>query len=449
MGTLGIVLISVYFVISIAIGLWASRKQTAEGFLLGDRKVGSFSTFTTIAATKIGGGFLLTIVAFAYLYGMGAFWYVAGVIIGFWFFYLFAQKRLKDEADSNQYYTLADYIFKTYGKTAGYLAALLTLFITSSILIVQLIGGSKALNEITGFSFNVSLILISLVILIYLVAGGFKAVIKTDLFQYIIIFVLAFVILFGFIGVWKINPVYLDVWGPGIGNIIAFIIFGIMTPFYQPEIYRRVYATKDKQTLKNGFIMSMTIYPLVILAMVLIGLVIRTHLPEADPEIAFVRGLIYLLPAAFLGIGGVLMFSAIMSSADTYVFTNSSIFLQDFVLRGRKVNKKQMVGYFRLVMIGIIVVSALASYFLRSVIISSYLWLATGIVLSTGVMASWFFRRISNLAMTLGFVFGLGSFFYVIATGSFTPLVVGYALVSTLAGLIIGSIISKFFIKNK
>lgn len=295
MGILGIILLSFYFALSLAIGFWASRKQTAEGFLLGDRQVGSFSTFTTIAATKIGGGFLLTMVTFVYLYGFSAIWYVGGVIAGFAVFYFFAKNRLKDESDKNKYYTLADYLFKNYGKVAGYLAAILTVVIVSSMLVVQLIGGSKALVEITGLSYNFSLLFISTIVLIYLLAGGFKAVVKTDMFQYIVIFILLMIILVGFTSVWKINPEYLDIGGAGVGNIIAFIIFGIMTPFYQPEIYRRVYATKNKETLKKGFIMSMTIYPVVVLVLLFMGLVIRTHLPLVDPEIALVRGLIELL----------------------------------------------------------------------------------------------------------------------------------------------------------
>ncbi len=449
MGTLGIVLISAYFAISIVIGLWASRKQTAEGFLLGDRKVSSLSTFATIAASKADGGFLLVLVTFVYLYDMGAIWYLLGAVAGFWVFYLFAKNRLKDEADKNQYYTLADYVFKNYGKTAGYLAATLALLKLTFSIIVQLTAGSKALFEITGFSFNVSLVLITSVVFIYLIAGGFKAVVKTDFFQYIVILVLLLIMLFSLTSIWKVDREYLDPWSSGLGNIPMFIILGVLTPFFQPAMFQRIYATKNKKTLKRGFLMSMTIYPLMIFIMILIGLVIKTHMPEADPEIAFIKGLIHLLPVYFLGIGGVLMFSAVMSSTDTYIFTSSSVFLQDFVLRNKKVSKEQTVKYFRITMAVIIVLAAIASYLLKSVIVSTYLWATIGIVLGVGIITTWLFRRISGFALTLGYALGLIVFIVVSVTGSFTPLVVGYALVSTLAGLIIGSIISKFFIKNK
>ena len=449
MGTIGIIFISIYFIISIAIGIWASRKETPEGFLLGDRKVGSFSTFATLIASKIGGGFFLMVVAFVYLYGAGVFWYTLGVVVGLWAFYIFAKTRLKPQSDEHRYYTLADYIFKNQGKSAGYLAALLTFLILSSVLTINLVGGSKALNEIAGFGYNTSLLVMAVVVLIYLLAGGFKAVVKTDIFQCIVIFLLSFIILFALIGLWKIDLSDLNIFSTGLVNIAMFVLLGILTPFYQSELYQRVYATKDRQTLKKGFILSMILLPLLIISVVIIGVVIKGYLPEADPEIAFIKGLIELLPAVLMGLGGVLMFSAIMSSVDTFVFTNTSVFLQDFVLRGKKISREKLVKYFRIVMVFVMFAGVISSYLLRSVIISSYLWVALGIILGTGMIATWIFKKLSNLSLSLGFVFGLAIFSYVVATNAFTPLVVGYSFASTVLGLVIGSIISKFSIKKK
>jgi len=434
------ILIFLYFIVSILIGIFASRRETPEGFLLGDRDVGSISTFTTIAASKTGGGFFLSLVAFTYLYGIGAIWYIVGLAVGFLVFYWFAQNRLKDEADQNQYYTLADYVFKGYGKLAGYLSALLSFLILSSGIVLQFTSGSKSLFEITGLNFNFSLLLIAGVILIYLIMGGFKAVVRTDAFQYAAIVAMVILILFGLLTLGKINSEYLNIWEVGPVNIITFIIFGIIIPFYTPEFYQRIYATKNKETLKKAFTLSMTIYPLVALAILFMGLVIRTHLPDIDQETALIRGLIQLLPAWFMGLGGVLMFSAIMSSADTYVFTDTSVFLQDFVLRHREVTKERLVKYFRIVMVIIIMLGVIASYLLRSIVFSAYLWAAIGTILGTGIIATWVFKKLSGLALSLGFILGLLAFLYVLITNSFSPMVVGYSMISVIIGLAIGSI---------
>ncbi|PIR81614.1 MAG: hypothetical protein COU21_02710 [Candidatus Komeilibacteria bacterium CG10_big_fil_rev_8_21_14_0_10_36_65] len=179
------------------------------------------------------------------------------------------------------------------------------------------------------------------------------------------------------------------------------------------------------------------------------GLIIRTYLPDIDQETALIRGLIDLLPVWFMGVGGVLMFSAIMSSADTYIFTDTSVLLQDFVLRNKQITKEQLVKYFRVVMLIVVILGIITSYFLRSIVISTYLWAAIGTILGTGVLATWIFRKISGLALSLGFIFGLLILLYVLITNSFSPMVVGYSLVAVILGLILGSIIKKFIKPKK
>jgi len=445
MATLGTILIFAYLLASIAVGIWASRKETPEGFLLGDRKVGTFSTFATLAASKTGGGLFLTIVAITYLYGAGVIGYIIGLFAGFFVFYLFAKKRLKDEADENQYYTLADYVFHGYGKVAGYLAAGLSFLVLCVTVMMQLIGGSKAVFEITGIGYNASLLIIAVVILVYLVMGGFKSVVKTDILQYGAILITVIFIVFALANLGGINPQYFNMKEAGLVNIIVFIIFGMINPFFCPEFYQRVYATKDKKTLKKSFLLSMLIYPVVTLIIVLMGLMVRTHLPGINPETAFIRGLIDLLPAAFLGIGGILMFSAIMSSADTYVFTSTSVILQDFLLRNKKLSKEKLVYYFRITMVTVVLLGVIMSYLLSSLIMSTYLWGALGTILAMGILATWAFRKISGMALSFGFILGflVVAGFLVKASFNVEPVLMGYAIAASVVGLVLGSVVSK------
>jgi len=447
---LGTILIFIYLAFTILIGIWASRRATPEGFLLGERKLGTLSTFATIAASKTGGGLFLTVVALTYIYGAGAIGYIFGLIAGFVVFYFFAKKRLKDEADENKYYTLADYVFHGYGKVAGYMAAGLTFLILCVNIMMQLIGGSKTIFEITGIGYVPSLLIISFVILFYLVIGGFKAVVKTDFVQYIAILITVIFVVFAFSSLGKINPDYLDLGEAGIVNILVFVVFGLIYPFFSAELYQRVYATKNKNTLKKSFTLSTAIYPVVAATIFFIGLIIRTHLPGVDPEVAFIRGLIDLLPAVFLGIGGVLMFSAIMSSADTYVFTNTSIILQDFVLRNKNLSKEKLVFYFRITMAVLVMVGVMFSFLLRSLVMSTYIWGSFGTVLAIGILATWMRRKISGMALSFGFSLGIITVigFMLITSFDIKPAIMGYAVASTILGLLIGGVVAKVLKRN-
>jgi len=447
MEAIGTGLIFGYLSLSLLVGVLAGRKQTPEGFLLGERKVGGFSTFATLAASKTGGGFFLTIVAVTYLYGAGVLGYVLGLVVGFIAFYFFSKKRLKDQSDKYQFYTLADYVFHSYGKAAGYLAAFLSFSVLCGSIVIQLTAGSKTVFEITGISYGYSLLLISLVVLIYLLAGGFKAVVKTDILQYLAIIITVVFIVFAFVNFsGGVKADYLSVGEAGWLNALLFIIFGLITPFFSSELYQRVYATESQKTLKKSFLLSIIIYPLVALAVVFMGLMIRTHLPGIDPETAFIRGLIDLLPSFFLGIGGVLMFSAIMSSADTYVFTNTSIILQDFLLRNRKISKERLVFYFRITMALLVAIGIIVSFLLKSLLISTYFWGSLGCILSTGIIASWLFKKLSPFALSLGFSLGILTFIAVaiISRVALEPITVGSCLGGTILGLGSGSILHKY-----
>ena len=91
-------------------------------------------------------------------------------------------------SQGNSFYTLSDYFYLKYGKAVGFLSSIIVLTYMLLMLMVQLIGGAKAVAHLSGGSFSTSFILISVTIFIYIVFGGFKAVIKTDIIQFFAIF---------------------------------------------------------------------------------------------------------------------------------------------------------------------------------------------------------------------------------------------------------------------
>src|SRR3989344_1236892 len=102
--SIDLILILIYFIIVVLIGFLAKRKETREGFLIGERKVGTFLLTSTIIASLFGGNSLVTFSAFVYQYGISAIWAYIGTSIGFLALILFS-KKLKNLADENRLYT--------------------------------------------------------------------------------------------------------------------------------------------------------------------------------------------------------------------------------------------------------------------------------------------------------------------------------------------------------
>ena len=189
LGSVDYIFISMYFVIILFVGFWSSRKEDKEEYLIAGRKLKSFEATTTIFSSRIGAAILLTYTALVYLYGLGAYWYFIGSVFGLFVFYFFG-KKVKKIGDKEKFYTLSDFFLFTKGKWAGYLSAIVVIIIMFGWVVLNFTAGAKLVQEYTPISYNWSVIIIGTIILAYLLAGGFKAVVKTDVIQTLGIFLL-------------------------------------------------------------------------------------------------------------------------------------------------------------------------------------------------------------------------------------------------------------------
>jgi len=335
--TLDFVFIALYVAIVLYLGYRSKREETDEGFLIADRKLGALEGAATVVASNTGAGLIITGVALTYTFGLSVMWFFVGAAIGYAIFGLFGA-RLREQSSEKRFYTLADYFFDRYGKTVGYVVACMTLVIMLLNIILQLIGGAKVLGSLTNLSFFWALLAITVTIGIYLVLGGFKAVVKTDIAQAV-----AIILLTGILGIimarGEVFPLLAESFAIGqtvpISTIVGFILLGVLIPFASPELWQRVYAARTSKIARRSFLYSALLYVVIGALLLMVGLAVSVDLRGIDPDLALVEGFAALLPTGIIGLGVVLLFAAIMSSADTYFFTGTSILLQDFYSRYR------------------------------------------------------------------------------------------------------------------
>jgi Na+/proline symporter len=183
------IIIAAYFILILIVGFWTGKGQAKEEFLISGRQLKSLQATSTIFSSRIGAAILLTYTALVYLYGLGAYWYFIGSVFGLFVFYFFGAK-VKKIADKEKFYTMPDFFFFLKGRFAGYLATLITIIIMFGWVVLNFIAGAKLVSEYTPISYQFSVIIVGLIILLYLLAGGFDAVVKTDIIQTIGIFLL-------------------------------------------------------------------------------------------------------------------------------------------------------------------------------------------------------------------------------------------------------------------
>jgi SSS family solute:Na+ symporter len=224
---------------------------------------------------------------------------------------------------------MPEYFFRILGKKNGLMFSFFLVFQFFLLLIVNLIISGKVLAAIFPVPYFLVVLIGGIIVLTYLLLAGFKAVVRTDFFQMIIMFVLSLSVALFLFGKTSIPVSEFNLGTLGIGNIIGFLIlagFGIMVA---PDLWQRIFATKDEKNLKRGLTYSALILPILGIVVSVIGLATKQFFPNIVPEDALVTGFSNLLPFGLKEFGMVLLYAVALSSSDTVAFVVSSIFTRD------------------------------------------------------------------------------------------------------------------------
>ena len=437
---LDFVFIIAYLFLVILVAYVKTRKRSEEDFLIAERKMGVFSSLCSINASKTG-SILLLFTALLYAYGFSAIWYFIGVSTGYIIFIPFAIRIHKQFG--KKHYTLADYFFHTYGKFSGRCASALNILIMLAWLMLNIVASSKVLSFFTGLSFEMSTVVVSVFTVIYLLMGGFKAVVTTDVLQYcaiVIIFILFAIVLVSGVTIpaadWNLGAA-------GITNVMGFFLIGILLPFSAPDLWQRVYAVKNKAILKKSIFYSVLIYIVVGFLLALIGLAIKAQLPGIDPDIALVQGFTQLLPVGVVGLAIVIFFAAFMSSIDTYAYTASSSLIHDFF---RGLSKRKEVKLIKAAIVFFILTASLIAIAIQDLMLGGFIFAGYAIMLTIPILVTWWKPSVKATTLNTAMVLGtIGLTFIVIQetiNGRLEPNVVLKAIGLSVVGLIIGSVYS-------
>jgi len=320
------IFLGVYIITLLLISYFTSRKQIDEDFFISGRNRSGWQILLSKFAAAIGAGYFITYTGFAYEYGFGVFAILFGMVLGYTAFAYWAAPKIASGSKKKKFYTIGHFVFdKTGSKTSMYLADIFSSGILFAWLTTGIIGGAKIINDFGFLSYNMAVIITSLVILGYLLMAGYKAVILTDIVQSIVIFILLVIVTFGIVGSENIsNILSVNTGNPDIGVIIGFLLFGILSVFSYSDRYQLAYAADNERGLKHG--LGLAIIPVLLVGtlLLLIGMFMAQRTTGLDTGLVFTEALKQFLSPRILPFAIVLFFAGIMSSADTNVYAISS-----------------------------------------------------------------------------------------------------------------------------
>jgi solute:Na+ symporter, SSS family len=385
---LDVVIIIIFFSVVLLIGFLPKKEKKGDTleYLLSGRRVGLFLFVMTNVSSWYGG--ILGVGEFTYKYGLLS-WFTQGLpyyIFAILFAFLFARK-----IRNATLYTIPDKLEKVFGRKVGFFSSILVFVLVSPAPYILMVA--NLFMMIFNLQLLPALVLSVLLSSMYLLRGGYKTDLYTDVFQFFVMFAGFFMILvisiksYGGINflVQKLPPAHLKLTSNvSPVYIIVWFLIALWT-FADPGFHQRCYAARDGKTAYYGILISVFFWMLFDFLTTSTGLFARATLPDlANPVQAFPIYAEKVLGSGTKGIFYAAMFATIMSTLNSFIFLSATTFGRDFIFKFRnEKNEKNIPLYTRIGLVFSAITAIIFAYYVPSVI---SLWYIIGSICIPGIV---------------------------------------------------------------
>ncbi len=267
-----LIVIIVYFALTVLIGVLAGRKSKGS-----DSFVGAQMSLLAIVCASTGewlGGTATTGVSeYGYNFGLSGAWYTIANAVGTMFLGLCFAKLYRS-VDS---VTVPGIIQQFFGKKARTVSSALLIFVMLAVGLSQMVAAGKLGQNLMGIDFNVTCIVFAIIFIVYTLAGGMNAVAATNTLHLVVMYagaIIGVVVVISNIGGWgefvsgieaveaeavatgASNTNYFSMFTIGGSKISSWIIASLFGACTAQAGIQPVLASKDVPTAKKACIIT-------------------------------------------------------------------------------------------------------------------------------------------------------------------------------------------------
>ena len=330
-------IVILYLAFTLYVGIkYGSGTKTIEMFAIGGRNFNTPTLAATIAATYIAGGALVMQVQYAYQDGLLRFLTSIGIVICLFFIGSVFVPRMKEFFGK---LSVADIMGSLYGNNVRIITAVTGFISSVGMVAVQIKILSFAVIYFSNIESNLAIYFSALVLIIYSVFGGVRAVTFTDVTQFI-----TFFIIIPSIGISIFNIINVDtdsiVLEKAILHACALsnnsntdyvaLFFYVLIPTLEPTLVQRILMGKTTSQVTKAFQISSMIYFFYTLVASLIGIMIYAHNSDLEANMAFSYMVDQFTSPGIKGLVFISVIAMAMSTADSHLNASSVLFSHDF-----------------------------------------------------------------------------------------------------------------------
>lgn len=421
-----------YFIIMLAIGLYAYRTSTADvsAYLLGGRKLGPAVTALSAGASDMSGWMVMGLPGALYLSGLSNLWIAIGLVLGAYLNYCIVAKRLRVYTEiANNSLTLPDFFenrFEDKSRLLRIISSLVIIIFFTVYTSSGIVGGGKLFESAFNAQYETGLYVTAGVVVIYTLFGGFLAVSMTDFVQGCIMFValiLVPVVALNEVGgvnemlttVNTISPERLNIIaGTSLLTIVSSLAWGLGY-FGQPHILVRFMAIRSLDDIKVARRIGISWMLVALIGAMATGFVgiayvAKTGVALDDAETIFILLSHILFHPLVTGFLLAAILAAIMSTVSSQLLVTSSSLTEDIykAFLKKQASQQELVFIGRLcVVIVAIVAIVLAQDKDRSILhIVSNAWAGFGAAFGPLIVLSLYWPRMTASGALAGVVVG-------------------------------------------
>lgn len=372
--SLFLVFLAIYIAVLLAIGLYfSSRQKSVTDFWLAGRELGSWTIGFSAASAWITASALLLATGLFLLIGVGSIWIwvfpnIAGLII-----IAMISGRIKNIPALTQP-ELMEIRYDPMIRAPVALAVTIMMILFS---VTDFIGFKLVLGTFFGIDPFFAVAIMAVSVALYVSVGGFRAVVWTDVLQYILLAALALYVAMLALDLIAAKDITIfaassalgtDWWNPlllgGLMGALVFLVALLPGWVAEQDPWQKIWAARDERSARRGLFIGSALLALVYICCFVTAIGLSALYPrpsgEVEAEMLYLKLISDNVSPMLLALLSIGFAAASMSCTDTFATSAASCISRDLVQRHLwpSATMKQMLVVNRILVVVMIAIAA-------------------------------------------------------------------------------------------